>query len=49
MVVRSAIYYWLPIIGVNMTMCQIIDRTFLPTLSQNDILELFFELLSGFV
>lgn len=40
MVARSVIFYWLSIIRVNMTMCQIIDRTFLHTLSQNDFLEL---------
>ena len=42
MVARSVIFYWLSIIRVNMTMCQIIDRTFLHTLSQNDFLELIF-------
>ena len=49
MVARSVIFYWLSIIRVNMTMCQIIDRTFLHTLSQNDFLEMIFAFtFSGF-
>lgn len=42
MVARSMIFYWLSLVRVNMPMCQIIDRTFLHTLSQNDFLEMIF-------